>query len=73
MPSVYLTTIYSLFDLAGTHKGHVSDLCLETGSLSNTPIARFDPFCLGRCWDRFHPIMPIHWGRGEPLLHPNFP
>lgn len=29
MPSVYLTSIYSLFDLANIQKGHVSDPCLQ--------------------------------------------
>lgn len=28
MPSVYLTSIYSLFDLANTQRGHVS--CIQT-------------------------------------------
>ena len=29
MPSVYLTSIYSLFDLANTQKGQVNNPCLE--------------------------------------------
>lgn len=70
MPSVYLISIYSLFDLANIQKGHVSDLCLHlyTVSVSYQPAACFDPFCLGRCWDRFHSIMPIRGGRGGDLL-----
>ena len=64
LPSVYLTAIYSLFDLANTQKGHVSNT-VTFEEILLTLVACLDSFGYRRVGPRFHPAMQILGGRGR--------
>lgn len=64
LPSVYLTAIYSLFDLANTQKGYISNTIIFKEILL-TFIAYLDSFYYRRVGTCFYPALPILGCRGR--------
>ena len=63
LPSLYLTAIYSLFDLANSQKRHASIPIIPNWMLL-TFVACLDPFGCRRAGIGFHPAMPLGGRRG---------
>ena len=68
LASVYLTAIYSIFDLANTQKGHVSHLELLNFALYLISTARVDSLGLRRARYCLHSVVPVHRCGGKKSL-----
>ena len=64
LPSVYLTAIYSLYDLASTKKGYVSAR-IKLREVSLTLAACLDTFGHRRAWTCFDPALQTPRRRGK--------